>query len=294
MRLARLLVAAICVVALSRLLEAQGASSQLESVDLKGSVGGVLDELAHMRGTGVRTKVIGLDTTDSSFIFPSAGAVQGAGGTYFRSDVMIVNHRSSTQRVSVGWIAQGVNNSNRPLQYFDLTANTPYILSDFVTNTIHQSGLGAILVTGVTSGGNADTNATLDGFSRIYTNQPGAQGTVSLSFPSIGVLDSFGNSFAYALGMRHDPSYRCNVGIVNLDTASAHTWNVNLNGLSGSTSFQVTVDPVSMKQVSVPAGNYGDLLVSLAPTVNGFWWSAYAASVDNITGDGWVSHASQP
>jgi hypothetical protein len=161
MRLARLLVAAICVVALSRLLEAQGASSQLESVDLKGSVGGVLDELAHMRGTGVRTKVIGLDTTDSSFIFPSAGAVQGAGGTYFRSDVMIVNHRSSTQRVSVGWIAQGVNNSNRPLQYFDLTANTPYILSDFVTNTIHQSGLGAILVTGVTSGGNADTNATL-------------------------------------------------------------------------------------------------------------------------------------
>jgi len=292
MRLARLLLGAICVVALSRLLEAQSASL-IESVDLKGTVGGMLDDLSRGRATGVRTKVIGLDTTDSAFIFPSAGAVQGAGGTYFRSDVMIVNHRTTTQRVSVGWIAQGVNNSSRALQYFDLTANTPYILSDFVSNTLHQSGLGAVLVSGVTSGGNADSNATLDGFSRIYTNQPGAQGTVSLSFPSITVLDSFGNSFAYALGMRHDPGFRTNVGIVNLD-GSAHTWNVSVNGLNGSTTFPVTVEGVSMRQVPVPTGNYGDLLVSLVPTVNGFWWSAYAASVDNITGDGWVSHASQP
>jgi len=49
-----------------------------------------------------------------------------------------------------------------------------------------------------------------------------------------------------------------------------------------------------MKQVALPAGNYGDLLVSISTTATGFWWSAYGASVDNISGDGWVSHASQP
>jgi hypothetical protein len=93
--------------------------------------------------------------------------------------------------------------------------------------------------------------------------------------------------------MRHDTAYRANVGIVNLDE-SPKTFTVAIIGTAGNTQFQVTVDGISMKQVPVPAGNYGNVLVAVTPTANGFWWSAYAASVDNITGDGWVSHSSQP
>jgi hypothetical protein len=208
-----------------------------------------------------------------------------------------VNHRNAMQRVSMGWIAQGVNNASRPLKYFDLNAVTPYVLRDLVgnPNLLGESGLGAVLVTGVTPGGAADSSATLDGFSRIWTNQPGAQGTVSLAFPSISVLDSHGNAFAYALGLRHDSGFRTNVGIVNLDSVP-HTWTVTINGdgTSPITNFQVNVDAYSMRQVPVPVGDYGILLVALQPDATGFWWSAYGASVDNITGDGWVSHASQP
>ena len=80
---------------------------------------------------------------------------------------------------------------------------------------------------------------------------------------------------------------------MNLDSV-AHTWTVTINGLHGTGTFSVTVDPVSMKQVPLPAGTYGDLIVSISTTATGFWWSAYGASVDNISGDGWVSHASQP
>ncbi|HEX4438871.1 MAG TPA: hypothetical protein VH854_02300 [Thermoanaerobaculia bacterium] len=294
MRLSRLLLAASCVVATSGPLAAQSLRP-VQSPELHGTIGGAIDELAGKRAGGVRTKVVNIDTTNDAFLFPSAGSVQGAGGTYFRSDAMIVNHRTTTQRISVGWIAQGVNNSARPLQYFDLNAATPYVLQDFINQSLHQTGLGAVLVSGVTSTGNTDSSATLDGFSRIWTNQPNASGTVSLAFPSMAVLDLLGNSFAYALGMRHDTGYRCNVGIVNLDSA-AHTWTVTINGDGPSpiTNFNVTVDAVSMKQVAVPAGNYGNLLLALQPNATGFFWSAYGASVDNITGDGWVSHASQP
>jgi len=97
----------------------------------------------------------------------------------------------------------------------------------------------------------------------------------------------------YGLGLRHDSQYRTNVGIVNTDSV-ARTWTVGINGLHGSGSFTITVPAVSMKQVAVPNALYGDLVITLQSDGVGFWWSAYGASVDNITGDGWVAHVMQP
>jgi len=293
MRLSSLGLAASCIATLSAALGAQ-TLQPVHDPGLKGTVGGMIEDLARERGTGVRQKVIGVDTSDSAFLFPSAGSVQGAGGTYFRSDAFIVNHRQAMQRISMGFIAQGANNANRPLHYFDLKAGTPYVLLDLVGSVLHESGLGAVLVSGVTASGSFDSGANLDGFSRIWTNQPGAQGTVSLAFPSVALFDSYGNAYSYALGLRHDAGYRTNVGIVNLDP-TPHTWTVTVNGDQGPlVNFNVAVDGTSMKQVPVPAGVYGNLLLALIPDSNNALWSAFGASADNITGDGWVSHACQP
>ena len=240
-----------------------------------------------------RPQVIKLDATDDSLLFPAAGSVQGAGGTYFRSDVTLINHRSVDQRIAVGWIAAGVDNSNAPLQYFVVPANTPVILADFVAQTLGKSGLGAVLILGVDSSNANDSLAQLDGFSRIWTFQPGASGTVSQGFPSVSILDSIGSLIAYALGNRHDSQYRTNVGVVNLDSFS-HTWTVGINGLHGSNSFAITVPPISMKQSAVPAGNYGDLVLSFQADGSGFSWSGYGSTVDNVSGDSWSAHASQP
>jgi hypothetical protein len=253
-----------------------------------------LAALPRPHADGLRKKVLSLDATEAAFLFPSAGSVIGAGGTYWRSDVMLANYRSVAQRIGVGWIAQGVDNSTRPLQYYSIAANTPVFVADFVANQLGQSGLGSVLVVGAMPTGTAiDTNATLDGFSRIWTPQPNASGTVSLSFPGVTFYDSFGSALGYGLGLRHDSAYRTNVGIVNLDSVS-HTWTVTINGSSASGSFNVTVLPASMRQVPLPSGNYGNLLVHLQADAPGFWWTAYGASVDNITGDGWISHVMQP
>ena len=174
MRLGKLVLAASCIAAFSS--SAEGAGLRFSPrVDLHGTVGEMVDQLG--RGRGGPHQGRGRRHDGSVFLFPSAGSVQGAGGTFFRSDVTIVNHRNTVQPISVGWIAQGVNNGSRALQYFDLNAVTP-VRSRRTSSRhdLHQSGLGAVLVTGVTTTGSPDSNATLDGFSRIWTNQTGRAG----------------------------------------------------------------------------------------------------------------------
>jgi hypothetical protein len=243
---------------------------------------------------GMRRKVISLDSTSDNFIFAAAGSVQGAGGTFFRSDVTITNHRSVAQRIGISFMAQGVDNSNAPILEDTLPASTPVVYRDFVGVALGETGLGSVIVFGVKANGDLDPDAVLDGFSRIWTPQPGSAGSVSQGFPSVAFQDSLGSIAAYAQGLRHDTSFRTNAGIVNLDTAT-HTWTVDANGTSGHrTSFTVTVPPLSMKQQVVPNGNYSDLILGFSTNDAGFWWSAYGAAVDNVSGDSWSSHASQP
>ena len=243
---------------------------------------------------GARQKVIGLDSTSSSFIFAAAGSVQGAGGTFFRSDVTLINHRNTAQRIGVGFMKQGVDNSNAPIYTDTLPANAPVVYTDFIGEGLGESGLGAVLIFGADSGGNPDPNALLDGNSRIWTPQPGSAGTVSQGFPSVAFQDSVGSAPAYAAGLRHDPGFRTNAGIVNLDSV-AHTWEVDVNGVTGlRRTFSITVPPLSLMQQVVPSGDYGDVILGFQTTATGAPWSAYAASVDNITGDSWSAHASQP
>jgi hypothetical protein len=244
-------------------------------------------------GPGFSPKVVQLESAYYAFLIPAAGSVQGAGNTYFRSDFSVGNYRASTQTIGIGWIAQGVDNSAAPLRYFDIPANQTVIQPDVVATALGQSGLGSIIVFGETSSDSVDADARLLGFSRIWSNQPNATGTVSLQFPAVSPNDSIGSANAYALGLRHDSQYRTNVGIVNLDTVQ-HTWTVRIVGLHQEGTLSVTVLPYSMKQVSLPSGNYGDLFLELTADASGFWWSGYGASVDNLTGDGWVARAIQP
>jgi hypothetical protein len=158
---------------------------------------------------------------------------------------------------------------------------------------LRRSGVGAVTVFGELDGGGSDTSAKLDGSSRLWTPSPGTGGTTSMSFPPVSLLDSLGSLTAFALGLRQDASYRTNVGIVNLDTTSAHAWTVSVMGTGRTGSFTLSVPACGMMQVAVPAGDYGHMFLTFKADASGFWWSAYAASVDNVTGDGWVSHAAQ-
>jgi hypothetical protein len=256
-------------------------------------------ETRRAAGTGrVKGEIVSVDWTKESFIIPVAGNVQGSNGTFFKSDVTLANRRSTPQVIAVGFLQRGVNNGNNPVQYFTIPANTTDMERDFVGNVLQKSAaLGTILVIAKTAAGSAgqvDTNGAIDGFSRIWTPQPvlagqsSSAGSVSQSFEAIDLQDNLAESWGY--GLRQDANFRTNVGLVNLFDTS-NTFTINVVGLQGSTTFQTTVQPFSMEQPALPAGVYGDLFIHVTSASSNFnWWSAYGSSVDNATGDGWVSH----
>jgi hypothetical protein len=167
-------------------------------------------------------------------------------------------------------------------------------INDFVGTKLGVTGLGALLIIGFDSTGKTfDDNAFIDGFSRIWTPQPGSVGTVSQSFPSVSLFDSASDFTAFALGLRQDAGFRTNVGVVNLDTV-VHTWTIT--SLITSKTITLDVQPFSLGQTGVPAdfaGTSGNLSIAYDVNATDFFWSAYASSVDNVTGDGWVSRATQ-
>jgi len=242
----------------------------------------------------VAPNVIYGETADVSFVIPAAGNLAGANGTYFRSDLSIGNFANRDQLIGVAWLAANTDNTNENFLYYTIPANTIVAVQDYVGQTLKRSGLGAILVYAFVSNGVTDDNALIDGFSRIWTPQQGvANSTVSQSFPAIAIGDSVGPATAFALGLRQDANFRTNVGIVNLDSRT-HVFTVEaITGVSTT----VSVPPFSLGQVGAPAGSgNASGAVSLLITPNDdlvYAWSAYASSVDNVSGDGWVSRATQ-
>ena len=251
--------------------------------------------VAKLFDQAVRAQTVGDNRSSRYFIIPAAGSVAGANGTFFRSDVTLINYATTAEDViAVFWpngqsttpsVANGVR--------ITLPAAKAVTYIDFVASVLGKSGLGSILFFGV-QGSNIDTDAAIDGLSRIYTKQPGSDGTVSQEFPPVDVFNLLVADTSASLGLRQDTGFRTNFGIVNAEKVP-HTVKVTAIGERATNSVTVAVPAYGMVQQSIPAGDYGALTVTFDITDSGgasISWVAYASSTDNITGDGWVSIAS--
>lgn len=247
---------------------------------------------------GVHASAIADSVSMRSLIIPAAGSVAGGGGTFFRSDVTLVNYGSAPEQVLAGLWAQGTTNTLNPANYKTITLqpNSFVTIQDFVVNGLGLSNtLGALVFLPYT-GTDLDFNAAIDGFSRIYTKQPGSTGTVSQPFDAVDP-DFFSAQLldeGISLGLRQDADFRTNFGIVNTDS-SDHVFKVTFMGEKMTTSLTITVKAFGMIQQAIPLGDYGALQVVFNVTDAGsniVTWVGYASSTDNVTGDGWVSLAS--
>jgi hypothetical protein len=246
----------------------------------------------------VHTSAITDSRSSRVIIIPAAGSVAGGGGAlFFRSDVTLVNYEAAAHDVIVMWWPAGssntLNTTGSNVITLTLQPNTFNTYPDFVANTLHQSGLGSVVVI-PSVGGTLSFDAGIDGFSRIYTAQPGSSGTVSQEFPGVDPDNASMFNEGVSLGMRQDAGYRTNWGIVNTDSVS-HSFHITFLGENNqSASMDVTVPPFGMTQQAAPAGTFGALnIVFSSPDVTAFAsFIAYASSTDNTTGDGWVSLAS--
>ena len=251
------------------------------------------------RAQGVHASAITDSISARSFIIPAAGSTPGGGGTlFFRSDVTLVNYRSTDQQVLVGFWAQGSTNTLDFSHYKTLTllANQYVTIRDFVATGLSTSGLGTLIFIPY-SGSDFDSNSAIDGFSRIYTKQPGSTGTVSQPFDAVdpNTLSAQYIDEGVAMGLRQDADFRTNFGIVNVD-ASPHVYKMTFSGEKLQTTVTIPVPAYGMIQQAIPAGDYGALQILYQVTDTSasslVSWVGYASSTDNLTGDGWVSIAS--
>lgn len=243
----------------------------------------------------VRAQTVGDNRSARYFIIPAAGSVAGANGLFFRSDVTLINYAANPEDVIALFWPNGQSTPPQTSTGVKLTIPPARAVTyiDFVATVLNQSGLGSILFFGV-NGTALDTNAAIDGLSRIYTKQPGSDGTVSQEFPPVDVFNLLVADTSASLGLRQDSAFRTNFGIVNADQIP-HKVLVTAIGERATNSVTVTVPAFGMVQQSIPAGDYGALTVTFDITDSGgasIAWVAYASSTDNITGDGWVSIAS--
>jgi len=241
------------------------------------------------RGGRIHTNVVSEDGPQFAFLIPVAGNVQGAGNTFFHSDISIINTRLVSQRITIAFLRQNTNSGSDPVTVMTLPANSVTDIDDFVASKLGRTGIGALVVSGTNPDGSIDTSASLDGFSRIWTPQPGSSGTVSQSLSSVPLDDVIADS--WALGLKQDARFRTNVGAVNT-SGNPRTFTITVKGSGGTTTATMTAAPYSMSQQSLPAGNWGNLSLTIGTALTDLdWWTAYGTTVDNVTGDGWVSHA---
>ncbi len=241
--------------------------------------------------TTASAQIVATRSASAQFLIPAAGAVDGGNGTFFRSDITLVNYRSTTQNVRLQWLPQGVTGIGVAPVDIQINAASGIATEDFVTDILHRSGLGAILVTAITAGGDPDPSALLVATSRIWTFQPGSSGTTSQSLPAVSTAD-INSTTSAVLGSRRDSRFHVNVGIVNL-SSSAQSFQVFTAGSGGTDSQQVVVQAMSMVLFRVNGADSSvplQVQVSNISTTNrSTAWVAYTSSVDNVTGDAWTT-----
>jgi len=225
-------------------------------------------------------------------VIPAAGSIQGANGTFFRSDISLINYSTHDQLVQLRWLPQGTSGAGLAVREITIPALSGIVSEDFVTNVMQQTGLGAILISGVTSTRAPDSTALLYATSRIWSNQPNlSSGTDSQSFPSIPTSSINSSTQLSLIGLRRDDRYRLNVGIINLDSANEQTFKIVAGSSSQSPQVtSVTVPPFSLVQTSlvgVPLSNLQIAVQNTSTPVRTSSWTAYGSSIDNVTGDGW-------
>src|SRR5437763_5563805 len=99
----------------------------------------------------VHAQAVGDNRSARYFVIPAAGSVAGANGTFFRSDVTLINYASTAEDVVALFWPNGQSTPPSASAGVKLTLPPSRAVTyvDFVATVLNKSGLGAILFFGV-------------------------------------------------------------------------------------------------------------------------------------------------
>jgi len=227
-------------------------------------------------------------------IIAVAGNAAGANGTFFRSDITLLNLRDVTQHVLIFWFPQGAAGTTLAARLISIAPSSGITSEDFVNELLNgRTGLGSIEFRGVLQDGTFDPQARLHAASRIWTPRPdGAGGTMSQTFPAIvGDATPPTAMVKTIFGLRRTSQYRLNVGMNNPSSSNQIfrvTVAISGEGGTDTQTFELTLPPRSMEQRLVGGSASGTVQVIFEDLGGGAGdWQAWASSVDNQSGDAW-------
>lgn len=225
-------------------------------------------------------------------VIPVTGNAPGANGTYFRTDISVINLRNAAQRVALYWLPQGVAGSAAPDRAIDLNPLSGFSSEDFVGEILGKTGLGAILFVAVNADGTPDPNGLLHVTSRIWTPRPdGSAGTMSQTFPALVRGGSSPSAVKAVFGQRRTGQYRLNAGVMNPASATQRfriTAHISTGGGTDTQVTEIDVPARAIQQITVGGTSSGTVQV-LIENLTGLTgeWHGWASSVDNQSGDAW-------
>jgi PKD repeat protein len=222
------------------------------------------------------------DVPEYKYLIPVVSHVGGLGGSVWRTDVQIYNQDPNVSPTKPLVMTATLRDMNRTLEIFDST----YIYEDFMSRFTSGADSGPVIIT-------ARTQYAPQIWTRTY-NQTEA-GTFGQFIPAIR-LDQVGGGAAagsgkyYMAGLRANPRYRTNLGLVNPNTQTMPVTIVvyDETGLKVG-QFSRQVGSFQLLQFNVVEG-----VPSLSPdrpfsvefTVpDGQRLVAYASFIDNGSGD---------
>lgn len=232
--------------------------------------------------------------TVHSITLPVVGDVVGFNGEHFQTDVTLGNLTSEDQRIRMEWYPQDVTSTAPRVRHATIPAFTFETIQGFVPEILGTTGIGAVRFVAVTDDDSqTDVDAAIDAFARIWTPRVDGPGTVSQSLHGIYdtqlVNSSLGVTNVVLFGLRQNQDFRTNYGIVNLGPEE-RVFAVRINSSMGTTVNNIRVPAQSMTQRAIPAGDWGDLLINITPQdPSSARWLAYGSTVDNQSGDAWIS-----
>jgi PKD repeat protein len=222
----------------------------------------------------------GIATSASSrVVIPAVGRAPGIGGTYWRSDVTLMNPNLYAVTVRWRYLAAGNNNSAAGWASLNLSGGETRVLRDVASTFGVASGTGAL-------------EFAADGFtppvitSRTYTTTTDG-GTYGQSIDPVAGY----RADVYVPGLRTDASYRSNVGFYNNGDATANV-TATLVNLNGQTVAQASVSVPAHAPVQYSLGalfpnvnlaQYATL--TLHAHADGGALFGYGSVVDNASGD---------
>jgi PKD repeat protein len=205
-----------------------------------------------------------------SLTLPVVGRAPGANGTFWRSDVILHNPASGSLSLTLRY-------GGAP-KYITLQAGQTMVMADVLSQFGHSSGSGKFDVTWSGSSGPVVT-------SRTYTSVAGG-GTFG---QSIDPVASFGRQ-QFVPGLRHDASYRTNIGFVNRGGESEMfaVMVLSNSGAEVGRTF-VTLAPGAQVQYALTAlfpaiSSIGSFTLMIEGDGNAQLF-AYGSMVDNKSGD---------